>query len=506
MIHFLSTFRGRLLLILALLLVTTLGVQYYLNIQRQTENQRLLERQEQAFLAGIALGFNSITSAERLRDFVKSEGQPFYDKRTTERIKDILIINSKWQVNDSLSDDYLPTEGLDGETKYLYLRNIKDLPPLKEGRDRLGDDIDNFPNAGNSTTHSSEGEAHAIPIETSEGRWYVMVILKNDNTSSFFRAAQPLVYTLAILLLSITITIVLVWRFTRPVAALSKAARRVARGELDFRLSDGGRSDEIAKLTRQFNVMTEELEKTRSLQSQLQEAEKSAVVGRLASAIAHEIRNPLNYINLSLDHLRKKFAPNDTARLQDFEKLTSQLKIEVDRINRQVSDFLRYSRPVKLDLRALEIRSVIEDSLRIVEPEAKEQGISLSLVERDQVPQVRGDAELLRSVFNNLLINSVQAMELNGGSLNVVTYRDGDFVRIEVKDTGNGIPDENLDKIFQPYFSTKETGTGLGLAIVRRIIEDHAGSLDIESEVGKGTTILVALPVVAETSEEIRID
>ncbi len=492
---FLATFRARLLLILSLLLIATLSVQYYLNIQTQNENSRIIEAQEQAFLAGIALGFNSMTSEDRLRDFVKREGQPFYDRRTTERIKDILVINSDWQVNDSLSDDYLPSVGEDGQTKYLKLKDIKNLPPLMEGRDRLGDDIDNFPNAYGSSVHSEDGEAHAIPIETSQGRWYVMVILKKDKTASFFRAAAPLVYTLAILLVSTIVTIALVWRFTRPVAELSKAARRVAHGELDFRVGYSDRTDEIGHLTRQFNVMTEELEKNRDLQEQLQEAEKSAVVGRLASAIAHEIRNPLNYINLSLDHLRRKFPPEEAQKQESFEKLTSQLKVEVDRINQQITEFLRYSRPAKLDVQAVDVRKVVEASLRIVEPQAAEQGINISLVERDKVPPIFGDAEVLRSVFNNLLINSVQAMESSGGSLSVIMYEDAGYVRIEIKDSGKGIPDENLDKIFQPYFSTRETGTGLGLAIVKKIVDEHSGTIKIDTKVGAGTTITVSLPV-----------
>ncbi|NNE67749.1 MAG: HAMP domain-containing protein [Pyrinomonadaceae bacterium] len=502
--NFLSTFRGRLLLILALLLITTLSVQYYLNLQRQNENARLLEQQEQAFLAGIALGFNSLTSDDRLRDFVKQEGQPFYDKRTTERIQDILIINSNWQVNDSLTDKYLPTQGEDDEIVMLNLMDIKDLPPLMEGRDRLGDDIVKFPNRAETAPHEDKGEAHAIPIETSDGRWYVMVILKPDNTRSFFRAAQPLAYTLAILLISIGVTIALVWRFTRPIAELSKAARRVGRGEYDFRLAFSDRNDEIGHLTSQFNVMTKELEKNRDLQKQLQEAEKSAVVGRLASAIAHEIRNPLNYINLSLDHLRNKFAPEEEEKKENFRKLTEQLKIEVDRINRQVSDFLRYSRPVKLDLKPMNIRPVIEDSLRIVEPQAKELAIKVSFVERDGISKITGDSEVLRSVFNNLLINSVQAMESTGGKLSVITYQDGDTVIVEVKDTGVGIPEENLEKIFQPYFSTKETGTGLGLAIVRKIIDDHSGQISIDSRLGEGTTITVRVPSAKKDDIELQ--
>jgi signal transduction histidine kinase len=494
--NFFGTFRGRLLIVLAILLVTTLSVQYYFNLRRQDENRVRIEEQEQAFVAGIALGFNSLTSEDRLRDFVKREGQPFYDKKTTQRIQDILVINSKWQVNDSLSDRYLPTTDSNGEAKYLNLKDIKDLPPLMEGRERLGEDIDKFPNAVATKDHSGDGESHALPIETSDGRWYVIVILKNDQSASFFRAAEPLVYTLGILLISTAITIALVWRFTRPISQLSEAARKVARGELGFRLSYADRNDEIGHLTSQFNSMTEELEKNRDLQEQLQEAEKSAVVGRLASAIAHEIRNPLNYINLSLDHLRKKFTPTEPEKQETFDKLTSQLKIEVDRINQQIADFLRYSRPTALDLKPIEIRGVIEDSLRIIEPQAAEQSISVSLVERDKVSKVAGDVEVLRSVFNNLLINAVQAMEGAPGSLSVVMHESNGTVMVDIKDSGGGIPEENLERIFQPYFSTKETGTGLGLAIVKKIVEDHDGVILIDSKLGIGTTMSVHLPAL----------
>ena len=187
---FLSTFRGRLLLILAVLLVTILSVQYYLNLQRQRENLELLELRERAFLSGIAVGFNSITSDDRLQEFVKKEGLPFYDNTTTQRIKDILIINSSWEVNDSLSDEYLPTTGEDGETLMLDLRQIKTLPRLQEGADMLGKDINNFPNRAGSNTIIDEGEAHAIPIETDQGRWYVMVVLKGGR--QLFALFEPL--------------------------------------------------------------------------------------------------------------------------------------------------------------------------------------------------------------------------------------------------------------------------------------------------------------------------
>ncbi|MCB1023111.1 MAG: HAMP domain-containing protein [Acidobacteria bacterium] len=492
--RFLSSFRIRLLLILALLLIATLSLQYYLNLKSQSENDNLREKQEQAFLAGIALGVNSISSNDRLRDFVKREGQSFFDKRTTDRIKDILVINPQWQVNDSLSDRYLPSKGENGETNYFNLKDLKDLPPLMEGRSRLGADIDNFPKESIGPDQDADGETHAIPIETSEGRYYIIVVLKNDRRESAQRATLPLVYMLVTLLFSTLITFLLVWRFTRPIANLSKAAKRVAEGDLDFELDDALKTDEMGQLATQFNEMTAELRKTHELQAQLQEAEKSAVVGRLATAIAHEIRNPLNYINLTLDHLRNKFKPEDAARQETFKKLTSQLKTEVERINQQISDLLRYSRPMNLNIVPTSIRKVIDDSLRIVEPFAKEQNIKPSIVEREDVPEILGDREVLRSVFNNLLINAAQAMEKSGGKLNVVLSSSDVFVNIEVRDTGDGIPVENLEKVFEPYFSTKETGTGLGLAIVKKIVDDHQGEITVESNLGEGTCFTVKLP------------
>jgi signal transduction histidine kinase len=495
--NFFNTFRGRLLIILAVLLIATLSVQYYLNLQTQRDNDELREAHSQALLAGFAIGVNGMTKPDvRLQDFVKNkEGKVFYTEQTKQRIKDILIINDKWQIWDSLADEYLPTEDDEGELELINLGEIKNLPPM-ESKEKLGEAIKHFPNASLKKTPETKFEAHAIPVQTSEGRWHIMVLLDSEQEKSSKLASQPLVYMLAILLLSTVITIVLVWRFSRPIANLSKAARRVASGDLNFRLKDANRSDEIGKLANQFNLMTEELEKTRELQKQLQEAEKSAVVGRLASAIAHEIRNPLNYINLSLDHLRKKFKPDDESKQENFEKLTSQLKIEVDRINQQISDFLRYSRPTRLELKPINIRESVEDSLRIVEPQAKEQNITISVIEREEIPNVLGDSEVLRSVFNNLFINATQAMEKDGGNLNIVLSSAKDRVKVEIKDTGGGIPPENLEKIFQPYFSTKETGTGLGLAIVKKIIDDHNGRIEVESEEGVGTDFIVELPAV----------
>lgn len=491
--RFLGTFRARLLLILALMLMATLGVQYYLNLVTQRNNDRLRDEQTRALVTGIALGSNGITSSEYMSDFIRREDQQFFDGAIKARIKDIMVIDENWRITDSLDESIGPRFDGSGKVIYTNLSEITGLPRLMEA-DRIGADIKYFPVDPNVDPLTSELEAHAIPIDTtSRGRWYVVVILKNDKDKAAWRAAQPLVYTLTVLLVSSLITFYLVFRFTRPIADLTAAARNIAEGDLSVRVA-GSETNELGRLALNFNEMTAELEKNRELESQLQQAEKSAVVGRLGSAIAHEIRNPLNYINLTLDHLRKKFAPVEPDRKETFDKLTSQLKEEVARINSQISDFLNYSRPANANLRAIDARQIVEDSLRIVEAQAAENNIKIGVVEHENVPQIMGDPEFLRSVFNNLFINGVQSMGTEGGHLSVKISPDDGFVRFEIADTGNGISAENLSKIFEPYFSTKETGTGLGLAIVHKIVDIHNGTITVDSTEGKGTKFVVMLP------------
>ena len=490
--NFFKTFRGRLLLILAFLLVATLGVQYYLNLLTQQQSNELREAQARALVAGITLGSNSISSSVYMDDLIKREDQTYWDDAAAARVKDVIIIDNEWRVWDSLNPSFQPSTGPNGENIYKNLADLPGLPPLKEGS-RLGADIEHFPNANSAAT--GDDEARAIPVETtSEGRWYIMVLLKNDQSEANRRAALPLIVTLVVLSLSTLVTFVLVWRFTRPIANLSNAARQVADGNLAVRVPERGRTDEMGQLLRQFNEMTAELDKSKELEEQLRQAEKSAVIGRLGSAIAHEIRNPLNFINLTLDHLRSKFQPDDEEKVAKFTKLIGQIKSEVARINQQISDFLNYSRPAKANLQPLDARKVVEDSLRLVEAQASENDIRIAVVEHEDVPKILADPDFLRSVFNNLFINAVQAIGHEGGNMNVKISPDNGFVRFDISDTGSGIPSQNLAKIFEPYFSTKETGTGLGLAIVHKIVDVHNGSISVESKEGEGTKFTVKLP------------
>jgi signal transduction histidine kinase len=252
----------------------------------------------------------------------------------------------------------------------------------------------------------------------------------------------------------------------------------------------------MGALAAAFNDMTAQLGRARELETQLHQVEKAAVVGRLAAAIAHEIRNPLNYINLTLDHLRHSFAPEDEKKRETFERLAIQLKSEVGRINRHITDFLKYSRPSSLDLESLDLRVEMEDALRVILAQASERGIETNIKSEGTVPAVMGDRESLRSAFTNLLINSLEASNGEGGRVEVKLSAESiDRVRIEISDTGTGIAPDDIAKIFEPYYSTKETGTGLGLAIVKKAIDDHDGSISVSSKQGSGTTFTIILPL-----------
>jgi nitrogen fixation/metabolism regulation signal transduction histidine kinase len=309
------------------------------------------------------------------------------------------------------------------------------------------------------------------------------------------QATRSALYTLAVLFVTTIVTGFFVWRFTRPVKELSIAARKVAGGNFDVKV-ESQRRDEMGTLASAFNEMTAKLGRARELETQLHQAEKGAVVGRLAAAIAHEIRNPLNYINLTLDHLRSSFAPEDQEKRTTFVRLTDQLKTEVARINRHITDFLKYSRPSKLELQDLDIRAEAEDALRLVEVRADECGIETKIEQVDALLPVLADREALRSVFTNLVINAVEAIDGGGGGkVSIRLSNTGEnSVKVEVTDTGRGISPEDISKVFEPYFSTKETGTGLGLAIVKKAVDDHGGTINVASKQGSGTTFTIILP------------
>jgi signal transduction histidine kinase len=492
----LNSFRARLVLLLVVLLGLTLGVQYYVNLQSVKRNAHMLVEQEQAIMAGVALGVNSINSQKYLDQMRTDLREPLIDEKTG-RVKNVLVVNNDGFIEDSLIEDYSPQTNPDKTTRYVRLTDIA-LPPLTSAVE-LAEINQSLPPwlQGSAVAKPGEPGAFYFPVETTKGRWYIIVVLDSANTLTNIlqrQASRSAFYTLMLLLATTLVTGLFVWRFTRPVKQLSVAAQRVATGDFEVRVPTN-RSDEMGALSAAFNDMTARLGHLRELESKLHQVEKAAVVGRLAAAIAHEIRNPLNYINLTLDHLRSSFAPEDPAKRETFERLATQLKSEVQRINRHITDFLKYSRPSALSLEPLALRAEAEDALRVIAGQAAERGVDTKLEEEGAVPEVVADRDSLRSVFTNLLINSLEAIDGEGGTVTVRLFpEEPDRARVEISDSGKGIPADDIAKVFEPYYSTKETGTGLGLAIVKKAIDDHGGSISVTSKQGSGTTFTIILP------------
>jgi len=501
----LNSFRARLLLLLAVLLVLTLSVQYYVNQRAIRTNTRFIARQQQAIMAGVALGVNSISSNLYLDQMRNQTSQASFGD-LSERVKNILIVDEHGNIKDSLDKNQQPQYNAD-KTLVTYVK-VKDiaLPPLRSAVELPSDNVP-LPegmNIGHFTGANDPG-AFYFPVEGEKETRYVIVVLNSANSMMTIlnrQARQSLLYTLAVLLVTTCLTGLVVWRFSRPIKSLSNAARRVAGGDFSVRVEDIKRRDEMGELTDVFNEMTVKLGRTRELEAQLYNAEKAVVVSRLASAIAHEIRNPLNYINLTLDHLRATFPPDDLEKREKFESLTKQLKSEVARINDRITEFLNYSRPPKLNPEPLDLVALARDALRMFEVQTAETNVDAAVQTNGDVPAVIADGESLRSAITNLIINSLQALDGNGGKVTVLLSAEdrGRRARIDVMDSGRGIDADDISKLFEPYFSTKETGTGLGLAIVKKAVDDAGGTITVKSKPGEGTTFTITLPAAPETS------
>jgi signal transduction histidine kinase len=339
-----------------------------------------------------------------------------------------------------------------------------------------------------------------IPILVGDQRVGTLLVTRYlDPFSQLSHEAflSRLIATLAVFAVGMLFSLYLAWSFSRPLGELTEAARRVAAGDLSVQVHPTG-GDEIASLSRTFNEMVQQLRENRLLEERLHFAERSTALGRLAAGVAHEIRNPLNFINLSIDHMRQRLGPAEPERRADFERILDNMKSEISRLNRLVGDFLSFGKPMRLDPRPCALDGVLREVASLVEHKARDQAIAIALDAEPGLPRIVADPELLKTCFLNLMINAMDAMP-GGGLLDLSVRRreeDGqEEIEVVVRDSGKGMTSEEIRAAFEPYFSTKDTGLGLGLALTHKIVTDHGGSVVIESEPGKGTTVRLRLPL-----------
>ena len=291
--------------------------------------------------------------------------------------------------------------------------------------------------------------------------------------------------------IGIVISLLIAEKYTGPIKRISQASRRIAQGEL-VRIRSSRRRDEIGVLVRSFNEMVEKLEERHELEEKLQKSEQLSTVGQLAAGIAHEVRNPLNFLSLSIGHIKAMLAEENVKDRDEIMSLLENLKREIYRVNELINNFLFLGKPLVLKKEWVAPEALIKDVLYLLKDKVPE-NIEIQVIDHSSGSLLYGDRVYLRICVINLLLNSVQAIE-GSGSVTVEFSKADELFRISVRDNGKGIEKEAMEKIFEPYYSTKKLGIGLGLTITKRIVQEHGGEISVESEAGKGTTTTVEVP------------
>jgi two-component system NtrC family sensor kinase len=321
----------------------------------------------------------------------------------------------------------------------------------------------------------------------------------------------------SVIILSFLLSLLLTRFVNRPIDKLLAATKMAAHGDLNQTVGIGSH-DELGELSNSFNNMISELKRSRDaieewtqtlehrvqertqelqqVQDQLIRAGKMAALGELAAGVAHEINNPLTGV-LTFSSLMLKKVDENHPWKKDLENIVQQ----TTRCRNIVRGLLDFARQRKPDKKQWDIHTLIEQTLILVEKQAPFQNIKINKEFKAGIPMLFVDGDQIQQVFMNILLNAADAMSENGGTLTIKTTFNNGIAEICFIDTGHGIAKDHLPKLFDPFFTTKQTGkgTGLGLAISYGIIQSHNGDIEAESEVGKGSTFRIRLPVESGT-------
>jgi signal transduction histidine kinase len=306
--------------------------------------------------------------------------------------------------------------------------------------------------------------------------------------------------SVAIFLVGLLVIFVITSRFIKPIETLTLAASQIEKGDLQYRVNIV-RDDEIGTLAAGFDRMADRLlqreQELKQSQVTLRRADRLSSLGLLTAGLAHEIRNPLVAIRTFTQLLPERY--DDPEFRNGFQGLA--LK-EVDRICGLINDLLSFARPSKPNVAPENISDVVENIARILETQAREKNVEITREFDLSLPKVWIDKEQMKQVFMNLILNAIQAMK-DGGSIVISTRISAknnadlikEYVQVYIRDTGVGIPEENLEHIFDPFFTSKDEGSGLGLAVSNQIVQEHGGFVTVESTVGKGSVFFVHVPI-----------
>ncbi len=478
--------RAKLLVMMFSLLLLTLVSLFGLYWQAERSLVEQVEKHTMDLSTAIQISVERLTSKGRTDE---ARLQDYVDRLQRKGVKEISILSDEKEVIASSNPTRVGTT-IDPKRTDLFITA------------RLGEAL--------GTERGQKTYNLIVPIVVGNQRMgYALISMVLDDFAQLSRLnfLKRLVATVLVFGVGMAASLVLSWKYTRPIDRVVQAARRVAQGDLRETMPVE-RRDEIGQLTESFNDMVAKLRANKELESRLHQAERLSSIGQLASGIAHEIRNPLNFINLSIDHLQNRFPPADPGSREEFASLVSAVKTEIHRLDTMITNFLTYGKPLRLQPRPCDLAPLLDEVASVAGGKAREQGIEIERRYPGRLPKALVDAEQIKTCFMNILVNAFQAMP-QGGTLSIAASLangadvpgwapvspNGVCVEVSFRDTGCGIAADDLSKVFEPYFSTKEVGIGLGLALTKRIVEEHGGSIALESVRGRGTHVRIRLPV-----------
>jgi signal transduction histidine kinase len=473
---------AKLVMIMLFLLVIAVCALFILNQYSQNDLVEEIQESSTEVSKAIQLSVADLTSdgeyTSRLKDYMKgAKGKG---------INEVSIINSEGEIIDSSDPAKV---GKRRDIKKLG----KGLKASKTAAGRRKPEID--------SSHPYDLVVPVIVGDEQLGYVHINLLLDNIRTIQHDNFMHRLTITFLVFMLGIGFAVFLARRYTRPIKQIVASVKKVSAGDLSETFPVTSR-DEIGELAANFNEMVQKLREREILEKRLYEAEHLSKVGQLAAGIAHEIRNPLNYISLAVDHLKSDLCDSGPETRMQSEELLDKIKEEVRRVNYMVLNFMSYGRPLKLRISMISCDELIDRALPLLQERLTEQRIEVIREPAPGLPPLEADPELLRTCIINLITNAAQAMP-NGGRITLgVRFDPAEHLfRISCADEGAGIKPEDIPKISQPYFTTKEAGIGLGLAITERIIKEHGGRLEVESVVGEGTVFAIILPASRKEQE-----
>jgi two-component system nitrogen regulation sensor histidine kinase NtrY len=359
-----------------------------------------------------------------------------------------------------------------------------------------------------SSDQSDDEVFHAIPLRgTGKDRPLLAILLVGNSRRSYVELkrrirASALLAGGSGIILAILLSSWVAARVTRPVVQLARAAQDVAAGNWDTRVEVSG-GDEVGQLADSFNRMTAEL---LAQKERLVQTERVAAWRELARRLAHELKNPLFPLQLTVENLIRARTQSPEQFDEVFRESSSTLLAEISNLKTIIGRFSEFSKMPHPQLQPVQVNEILRGVVKLFQAQLQAPGrapIACKLELYENLGAIAADPDLLHRALSNLVLNAMDAMP-NGGTLTLRTRRDDGKVIIEVADTGSGLTPEECERIFTPYYTSKQHGTGLGLAIVQSVVSDHGGRISVHSEPGRGTTFVIELPDNTDTLQKTR--